>query len=44
MRIGLVAGDGNLSKDIANGNPKGFVMCIEGFSETTSFLNQTETV
>ena len=44
MRIGLIAGDGDLPKYIANENPNAFVMCIEGFSEPTSFLNQSETV
>lgn len=38
MRIGLIAGDGDLPKYIANENPNAFVMCIEGFSEPTSFF------
>jgi len=44
MKIGLIAGDGDLPKYIAKENPNAFVMCVEGFSDPTSFSNQSETV
>jgi len=44
MKIGLIAGDGDLPKYIAKENRNAFVMCVEGFSDPTSFSNQSETV
>ena len=44
MKIGLIAGEGDLPKYIAQENPNVFVMCVEGFSKPSSFLNKSETV
>jgi len=44
MKIGLIAGSGDLPLYIARENPKIFVMCIDGFSNSKSFKNSSKTV
>ena len=44
MKIGLIAGGGDLPLYIARENPKIFVMCIDGFSNSKFFKNSSKTV
>ena len=44
MKIALVAGSGNFPTYIAKENPDIFVMCVEGFSDSNKFKNNSRTV
>ena len=44
MKIAIIAGSGDLPKQIANKNPNAFVLCIEKHSIPSSFKNHSETV
>ena len=44
MKIALIAGSGNFPKYIAKENPDTFVMCIEGFSDSNKFKNNSRIV
>ena len=44
MKIGLIAGSGDLPLYLARENPKAFVMCIDGFSDTRFIKNSSKTV
>ena len=44
MKVGLIAGSGDFPLYIARENPKAFIMCIEGFSDSKNFKNSSKTV
>ena len=44
MNIAIIAGSGNFPIQIATNNKEAFVLCIEGYSCPSSFMNKSETV
>ena len=44
MKIAIIAGGGNFPIQIAKQNKEAFVLCIQGYSCSTSFKNNSETV
>ena len=44
MKIAIIAGSGNFPIQIAKENKEAFVLCIQGYSCSSSFINKSETV
>ena len=44
MKIAIIAGSGNFPIQIATENKEAFVLCVQGYSCSSSFINKSETV